>query len=104
MSLIMTQRCLSAEPWFVVEVLSQLKEGVVYKVLVPYPDDPIDELTCECPGFVFRGACRHQDEVFETLCRWTSVEGPEAQTVDQRRKHICPRCGGETKSEAEWVL
>jgi hypothetical protein len=102
MSIVMTQRCLSAEPWFEMYVPSATEQGKEYRVLVPWPDDEVDDLACECMSFIHRGHCHHQEEAFESLCRWTSVEGPEKQTRDQRRNHICPRCGGETKGEAEF--
>lgn len=100
MSIVMTQRCISAEPWFEVQVPSASEEDKFYRVLVPWPDDGVDDLTCECQSFIFRGHCRHQEQAFESVCRWTSEEGPEEQTSVQRREHICPRCGRETISEA----
>lgn len=102
MSIVMTQRCLSAEPWFEMYVPSATEQGKEYRVLVPWPDDQENDLTCECMSFIHRGHCHHQEEAFESLCRWTSVDGPEEQTREQRRNHICPRCGGETKGEAEF--
>lgn len=101
MSIVMVQRCLSAEPWFEMSIPSS-ESDKEYRVLVPWPDDEIDDLTCECMSFIHRGWCRHQGEAFESLCRWTSIEGPEKQTSEQRKDHVCPRCGGETISDAEF--
>lgn len=98
----MTQRCVSAEPWFEVHVPSASDESKEYRVLVPWPDDQADDLTCECMSFVHRGHCHHQQEAFDSLCRWTSVDGPEEQTKEQRHNHICPRCKDETIGEAEF--
>ena len=102
MSIVMTQRCVSAEPWYEIQVPSGSDPDRVYTVLVPWPDDGVEDLMCECKGFVYRGRCSHQDEAFEILCRWTSAEGPEKQTKEQRREHVCPRCGEPTISEAEF--
>lgn len=98
----MTQQCVSAEPWFEIQVPSVSEEGKVYRVLVAWPDNEADDLLCECKSFIYRGHCSHQIIAFKTLCRWRSEEGPEEQTMEQRRKHICPRCGDETISEAEF--
>lgn len=102
MSIVMTQHCVSAEPWFEIQVPSASEKGKVYRVLVPWPDDQINDLTCECKGFIHRGHCHHQEIAFESICRWTSREGLEEQTPEQYREHICPRCGEETISEAEF--
>jgi hypothetical protein len=102
MSIITTQRCLSAEPWFELYIPSSTEPQKKYRVLVPWPDDTVNDLTCECLSFVHRGHCHHQQEAFDALCRWTSIDGPEEQTFEQRHNHICPRCGGETLMEAEY--
>ena len=100
MSIITTQRCVSTEPWFEIDVQSASDETKSYRVLVPWPNDEVDDLTCECLSFIHRGHCHHQEEAFDSLCRWTSVNGPEEQTQDQYHNHICPRCENETIYEA----
>jgi hypothetical protein len=102
MSIIVTQRCVSTDPWFEIKVSSATEKDKEYRILVPWPDDEVDDLTCECLSFVHRGWCHHQEEAFDSLCRWASIQGPEEQTRDQRHNHICPRCGNETISEAEF--
>lgn len=100
----MTQHCVSADPWFEVFVPSASEENKEYRVLVAWPNDEMDDLTCECLSFIHRGQCHHQQAAFDSLCRWTSIDGPEEQTSDQRHHHICPRCGDETITEAEFEL
>lgn len=102
MSIVITQYCVSIEPWFEIPVRSLTEPDQVYRVLVPWPDDQADDLICECKSFLYRGHCRHQQEAFDSLCRWVSNEGPEEQTPEQHREHVCPRCGAPTISEAEF--
>jgi len=98
----MTQQCLSAEPWFEILVPSASEKNKEYRVLVAWPDDEVNDLTCECLSFIHRGHCHHQQEAFDSLCRWTSLKGPEKQTREQQRNHVCPRCGYQTVVEAEF--
>lgn len=101
--MVINQKCISAEPWFKIYIPSATDSQKIYKVLVPWPDDDVKDLTCECMSFIHRGHCRHQDEAFENLCRWMSTEGPEIQTLHQRKNHICPRCGSTTKDDIELI-
>jgi len=83
-------------------VPSASDEGKEYRVLVPWPDDGIEDLTCECLSFIHRGHCHHQQDAFDALCRWTSADGPEEQTKEQYRAQVCPRCGEQTILQAEY--
>lgn len=102
MGLIQIQRCVSAEPWFVVEVESQTTKGKSYKVVIPWPDDTEENFICECLGYIHRGYCVHQKIVSAKLCRWDEISGPEAQDDYQKQNLICPRCGDETKKTLEY--
>jgi hypothetical protein len=83
-------------------IASASEDDKEYRVLVPWPDDKAEDLTCECMSFVHRGHCRHQQEAFDLLCRWTSVDGPEEQTNTQSRHQECPRCGEQTILQVEF--
>jgi len=54
--------------------------------------------TCTCPGFKYRGTCRHIREVSSERCAWhQEYNNPEfAEVNDDDPK--CPRCGGELTS------
>jgi hypothetical protein len=54
--------------------------------------------SCTCPGYGYRGKCRHITELREKLCDWSSQVGPEVQTPQQDMEAECPRCGRETVS------
>lgn len=75
-------------------VPSNSTPGVEYTIEGVMRDGSI---TCSCPGFKFRGTCSHL-EITETRCGWDSESSPEAQTLEQKDKGICPRCGGPTES------
>lgn len=92
------QQCTNTGVMSFVQVPSSSGEGH-YAVLVQTPDDPTDAI-CECPGFEFRGYCKHQAMAINLVCGWHELDGPEVQDEKQRRLKICPRCDGET----EWVL
>jgi hypothetical protein len=54
------------------------------------------QVTCNCPGFRFRGTCHHT-EFAEDKCGWVEgAEGSEGQTREQRAGGVCPRCGNAT--------
>jgi hypothetical protein len=52
--------------------------------------------SCTCPGFGFRGKCRHIEEVRSRICGWHELHSDEIQTPQQEMEGICPKCGGET--------
>ena len=62
---------------------------------------------CTCPAYRFGKrvvrfgdrwypeVCNHITEAEGSVCGWHEQTG-EAQTPEQRERHICPRCGGPT--------
>jgi len=87
-------QCASNFDWREVEVPSSTDPGKKYSVSIPpWGDD--EDITCDCPGYLFRGSCRHTKAALERVCGWTS-ESKVPQTAEQARDHICPRCGGPT--------
>jgi len=63
--------------------------------MVSVHHDPLLD-SCTCPGYGYRGKCRHITQLREKLCDWSSHVGPEAQTPQQEMEAVCPRCGRET--------
>ncbi len=43
--------------------------------------------------------CKHIHQYHDNLCAWHEQDGTHAQTDEQRKNMLCPKCGGET----EWV-
>lgn len=57
------------------------------------------EFVCDCPGFQYRGHCRHQQEALGHICWWPMVRGEIDQTDEERKSKTCPVCTGPTKWE-----
>jgi hypothetical protein len=51
---------------------------------------------CTCPGFTYRGRCKHVTAAREKICEWREDIGPEKQTPQQEMEAECPRCGSST--------
>lgn len=97
MTIVKVTRCSMTEPWQEVWVESQSNVGVTYKVVIPDPE--IGDAICECPGFVHRGNCYHQEIARGLLCHWDEEISPEEQTEE----NVCPRCGAETVTTTEVI-
>jgi hypothetical protein len=65
---------------------------MIYTVLVsPWK---VTESICDCPGYLFRGQCKHLSRASDDVCRWVGF--PEDAKRDE-----CPQCGGPLKYEVE---
>ena len=71
-----------------VDVPSNSEEGLIHRVLVKGTDA---EVTCGCPGWKFRGHCRHVTRI-ERECGWRS----DRSAIRQKEAGVCPICGGST--------
>jgi len=90
----LVQECASNLEWQEVQVRSATEQGKAYTVSIP-PWGGTEDITCECPGYQYRGACRHTSAALAKICNWSSA-GPIPQTDAQQNGHTCPRCGGPT--------
>jgi hypothetical protein len=57
---------------------------------------------CDCADFKFRRrpkgeVCKHIDKLNKSLCFWHEQFG-KPQTEEQKKNHVCPECGGKTKT------
>lgn len=94
------QVCYSTEGWSPVRVDSHSNPDQQHMVLVnPYVT--LREFVCDCPGFLYRGECRHQEEALQQTCWWPIRPGVNTveQTAKQQRDKRCPVCDGPTKWE-----
>lgn len=89
------QECQAISDWVCISVPSS--DGVSeYAVFVTPWDRTEDEVVCTCPSYLNRGYCRHQVEALRRICSWAEDDSSIQQTVEQRKKHECPVCGGPT--------
>lgn len=93
--------CESLQPYTLIDVPSQSNPRLTYEVQIVDPNDPPEDWICGCEGFRFRGTCAHQRLAARMRCGWDELEGPEAQTPDERDRDMCPRCGGVTWTTTE---
>jgi len=95
------QVCTSSEGWIPIRIPSETNDEIVYTVFTSPWQRP-NENICECPGFAFRGSCKHQAKAQSKRCDWTELQvdmngKPRfVQTPEQREAKICPRCHSET--------
>ena len=90
------QSCGSERKTFEMEVPSVSDKGKKYIIKGHFVDG---DMECSCPGFTFREKCKHLQLNIEK-CGWNALESVEPQTIDQKKHHICPRCGGPTQDVA----
>ncbi len=95
--LLSSTACSSNLPYHTIEVASSSTPHLFYRLMIIWPDDPTEEIVCQCPGYVHRGRCRHQEVADVLRCHWR--EGDEEQTEED----ICPRCGSATYIETTIV-
>lgn len=91
------QECSSLSEWQEIEIESSSDPDLYYVVTLPPWDRTESEAVCECPSFEYRGRCRHQYEAMSMVCQWTELDG-QSQTPEQKTNHVCPDCGGKTKT------
>ena len=86
------QKCLTERRTFSIEVPSSREGNPPYTVSGAFENGSV---RCDCKGYHFNGTCRHTK--FDTEeCGWSGAESPEVQSLDQKKRHECPRCGGRT--------
>lgn len=90
------QECASNGGWQEVKVPSSDGENF-YLVLLPPWERTEKEIVCECRSYEVRGRCRHQREALSLVCNWSELDG-EPQSVEQHEAHLCPECGGQTRT------
>lgn len=88
------QMCISNQPWYSIKVRSDTNPRLVYSLKIPLPDDPKEEIICQCQGYIHRGACKHQGIADMMRCGWQEGD-PESQI----EPGYCPRCGNQTYTE-----
>lgn len=93
------QECNSKDGWQEVYIASSSPEKAPYMVMIP--SWGIDDAVCSCPGYEYRGKCRHLSEASAQVCMWSEIDSDIKQTEEQKRKRICPKCGNQTSTVIE---
>lgn len=70
-----------------VPVASSTGDGTVWFVTSP---TLFNDSFCDCPGFQYRGECRHCKEVDAARCKWYTPVG-------KHQVSRCPMCNARTK-------
>lgn len=94
------QQCLSSEGWQPVKVPSASREGESHLVMVCPWGTPHENI-CDCPAYFYRASCRHQLEAMDLVCGWSELVDKLAQTDEQKKYKVCPRCKGPTQWKME---
>ena len=89
------QECASSLEWQDVRIRSASDPKKHYSVSIP-PWGGTEDVTCDCPGYTYRGTCRHLAAALAKICNWSSAGAGPPQTEEQRLEQVCPRCGRET--------
>jgi hypothetical protein len=90
------QACHADRKTFRIVVPSTSDAETQYEITGSFVDGIVN---CTCPGFKFRGTCKHLTVEIEE-CGWNGLESSEPQTLEQKEAHICPRCGSKTVDSA----
>ena len=86
------QKCIAEKRTFSIVVPSSSNNDIEYTITGSFE---MGQLHCSCPGFKFSGTCKHTRFDIEE-CGWNSAESVEVQSLDQKDRHECPRCGRRT--------
>jgi hypothetical protein len=90
----------------VVKVASRTDPSKAYEVTADFSEQRghDNNFECTCPAYQYQGMaesgakCKHILEVEDQFCDWHSESSDDAQTEEQEREHVCPRCGGRTET------
>lgn len=93
--MLIVHQCQSTICWNPVRVQSSSDKDKVYTIHVN-PWGRVKENICECPGYQYRGECKHQDIAQRRVCGWHEALSEIEQTQDQRISGVCPSCGNPT--------
>lgn len=87
-------QCRTLDGWFPTPVQSESNEDINYIVHVNPWANRSEQHVCECPGYTYRGRCKHQAMAHNAICGWNEIEGPEEASADDIQARRCPRCAG----------
>lgn len=62
----------------------------------PYNQSPpnYSKWNCTCPGFKYRGTCKHVKDAMEHRCTWGEDAAWGSGHADKPEGGVCPECGG----------
>lgn len=72
-----------------IKTASSKGDGTVYTTITP---TIFNDAVCSCPGYNFRGTCRHAKSLTEAQC--TYYESGDAESLYEGSTE-CPNCGAE---------
>lgn len=85
------QQCSNAIGWTVFEVPSASEPDLMRMVSLSEWGDYI----CDCPGYQYRGECRHFEYADKNRCRWQEGDLPSQSEVEKANQW-CPNCAAPT--------